>query len=116
MRAVIMLSREQKYIEAWERKQGRGKWQYITLTTVSWGLIIPFIIKLFMLALDGNIWRWQAWQATFMNTDYLLFTIYFLLTFFAYALVMWQLARQKYRQLKQKQEKKEEHSRRYYRH
>lgn len=111
-----MLSREQKYIETWERKQGRGKWQYIILTTVSWGLLLPFIIKLFILAFAGNIWKQQAWQETFLDAGYLVFTAYFLLAVFVYALIMWQLALQKYRQLKEKQKEEERYQHRYYRH
>jgi len=111
-----MLSRERKYIEVWERKQGRGKWQYIVLTTVSWGLIIPFVIKLFALALSGDIWNEQAWKKTFLDAGYLIFTAYFLLAVFAYALIMWQLALQKYRQLKEKQKEEERYQHRYYRH
>lgn len=111
-----MLSRELKYIEVWERKQGHGKWQYIILTTMSWGLVIPFIIKLFILALAGNIWNNQAWQETFLGSGYLVFTAYFLLAVFAYALIMWQLAIQKYRQLKEKQKEEERYRHRYYGH
>lgn len=111
-----MLLREQKYIEGWERKQSRGKWQYIILTSIFWGLLIPFVVKLFALALAGNIWSWPAWRSVFVTKDYLLFCAYFLLALFAYALIMWQLALQKYKQLKRKQHDEEKQLRQYQRH
>jgi hypothetical protein len=98
-----MLPREEKYIRDWEIKQSRGKWQYIILTAIVWGTLIPFIVKLFVLAAQGLIWTGAAWRATFFTRDYLQFSGYFYIALFSYALMMWQLAAQKYKQLKQKQ-------------
>ncbi|GEM_PF-918103 len=108
-----MLPREEKYIRDWELKQSRGKWQYIILTAIVWGILIPFIVKLFVLAAQGNIWSGTAWKATFYTRSYLLFMAYFFLALFAYGLMMWQLAAQKYKQLKEKQREEIERRSRY---
>ncbi|WP_118973983.1 hypothetical protein [Taibaiella koreensis] len=102
-----MLSREEKYIYDWETRRGRGKWRYVTLTALVWGTIVPVLVAAFKLAFKGLLSFGMLFDI--INCNAFLYTwLKFAAGFFAFALLMWHLAKKKYQELKRKQMARQE--------
>ena len=98
----FMLNREEKYIYDWETKRGKGKWSYVFLTAFIWGTFVPIIIIAFKLALKGLL-TISNLKAEIFSSSFIPFWLKFVGGFFLFALLMWQIAKKKYLDLKQKQ-------------
>ncbi len=97
-----MLLREEKYIQEWEAKRSKGKWNYVLLTALVWGSLIPAVIAAFRLAFKGQL-SFSNFFDTIFDIDFFPTWIKFVVGFFFFALLMWYLAKRKYLALKRKQ-------------
>lgn len=101
-----MLPREERYIYEWETRRGKGKWTYVFLTAFIWGSLVSVITKCFGLAFQGRL-SLRTVGNTIFTVDFFPVWLKFVGGFFLFALLMWHLARRKYRELKQKQQSRE---------
>jgi hypothetical protein len=98
-----MLAREHNYILKWETHEAKGKWTYMVLTSLVWGILLSLLFFLFKLAAHGDL-NLTGLRATLREGHYLLVWLLSTLLVLFKSLLFWRLARNKYRSLKRKQE------------
>ncbi|MFT4061609.1 MAG: hypothetical protein QM642_04545 [Edaphocola sp.] len=98
-----MLAHEEKYIHDWESKRSKGKWTYVSLTSLVWGIVLPLLVLSFKLATGGQLTAMGVWSHV-CSYPFFLLCVKFVMGVFLFALFMWHLAQKKYSDLKRKAE------------